>query len=300
MLLLILSLQCVLGQYTDWINRNHNLYNRVTHRHHAVTHQPTQPTQSTHPHQSVSQCGQLGLQLTSANSRELITSPNYPEPLSGQMQCTWTIVAPEGTNLKFNFVDLRMKMDRGNCRQTFVLITSMDKTLEWKLCGSNPGVIVFPANEAYVKLVADDKITEKEKIRRFKTTISATRTSPNSFEHGQTVNFPPLLTPSSHHHKPYQSNIHGIRANVPRMNQVQPPPSPPQVHLKAAVVPTLPNINDYGLIEPVLPDKSSDNSETKKEANVTMIAGIGFLLLAMAIASVLLVLTKFKKEEPTN
>jgi len=215
------------------------------------------------------------------------------------MQCTWTIVAPEGTNLKFNIVDLRMKMDRGNCRQTFLLITSMDKTLEWKVCGSNPGVLVFPANEAYVKLVADDKTTAEEKIRRFKTTISATRTKPNSFEHGQTVNFPPLLTPSSHHHTPNHgpTTVHGIRANVPRMNQVQvqPPPSPPQVRLKSAVVPTHPNINDYGLIEPVLPDKSSDNSETKKEANVTMIAGIGFLLLAMAIASVLLVLTKFKK-----
>lgn len=157
------------------------------------------------------------------------------------MQCTWTILGPVGTNLMFNFGDLRMRMDRGNCRQTFILITSMDKTLEWKLCGSNPGVVIFPGNEAYVKLVADDKITESEKVRRFKMTVSGTSSSPSPFQHGQTVSFPPGLTPPK--------RAHPI---LPR-GQVQPNGAPtPQIQLKAAIVPALPESYDYGLTGPSL------------------------------------------------
>ena len=155
----------------------------------------------------------------------------------GKIQCSWTIVAPEATNLKFNFVDLNMPMDRGNCHLTFLLITSMDMTLKWKLCGSNPGSLILPSNAAYVKLVAHDKITEHEKASRFKAVISATNAAPNTFQHGQTIHFPQSLTPQL----PNQQS-------VPR-NQV----GQPQVQLKAAIVPTFPDIYDYSLAEPVLP-----------------------------------------------
>ena len=59
-----------------------------------------------------------------------------------QSQCIWSVTAPQDQKIQLNFVDLNLPGENGNCRNQFLAIRNHDNSLEVKVCGVNPGLLI--------------------------------------------------------------------------------------------------------------------------------------------------------------
>ena len=61
------------------------------------------------------------------------------ELLIGQKQCSWTVTANDGQNIRIQVQDIKLDSYRMKCVSSYILITDRYGKHEYKICGNSKG-----------------------------------------------------------------------------------------------------------------------------------------------------------------
>ena len=66
------------------------------------------------------------------------------ELFTGQKQCSWTVTANDGQNIRIQVQDMKLDSYRMKCVSSYLLITDAYGKHEYKLCGTAKGTDFLP------------------------------------------------------------------------------------------------------------------------------------------------------------
>lgn len=147
-----------------------------------------------HVHQGAV-CGKTLNYSLSPKGSQVLKSPQYPAGFSSQTQCVWTLSAPPGFRIKFEFEVFHMMITGNACMSTYLEFSDPEfgpadsngaRAMttggggSFKLCGKNPGVIITQAHQSTVTLHADES---GDPNQRFFLRVSATKEAPRVLRH---------------------------------------------------------------------------------------------------------------------
>ncbi|XP_076813993.1 uncharacterized protein LOC143460388 [Clavelina lepadiformis] len=87
-----------------------------------------------------------------------VTSPNYPSPISGQMQCTWVFTGTRGKRLRISFNDIDLQPQQGGrCGSQFVDVIDLALLKsQGRFCGNDvPGDYVSTGHQIRLDIQGD-------------------------------------------------------------------------------------------------------------------------------------------------
>merc|ERR1711970_3330 len=246
-----------------------------------------------HVHQGAV-CGKTLNYSLSPKGTQVLKSPQYPAGFSSQTQCVWTLSAPPGFRIKFEFEVFHMMITGNACMSTYLEFSDPEfgpadtngaRAMttggggSFKLCGKNPGVIITSGNQVTVTLHADES---GDPNQRFFLRLSATKEAPRVLRHdgmavtnGRAKNEAPVV-PGPMMMMPGSSSSMVPRGMVGRPTQRAP-------HQYGRVIPPK-SVEQLAAERAATMETNSDSSSTTASVDNRMKnMGIMFLIIAITI-----------------
>lgn len=94
-----------------------------------------------------------------AHSFGTVRSPGYPRRYKGNRNCMWSIVVPQGYNVRIRFRRLFNIEDSSGCSKDYLMLSNSNRFRNPLIfCGKRrPRALVIPTNKVWIKFRSDDR-----------------------------------------------------------------------------------------------------------------------------------------------
>lgn len=78
------------------------------------------------------------MRISDPNLTYELKSPGYPARLPQNLECEWTLRAPEGSVIELDFLDVNFTSPTTSCSSTYLTLRYHDSRLTYRFCGNSP------------------------------------------------------------------------------------------------------------------------------------------------------------------